>query len=131
MEQTITSSEPHETLSRTTKEKYLDMSPVKPVTGIVRMTPFQCFNALGNPLFDEGDMNRPELTTLRETSQSGRHHEQRQDWKTQRNTSHYKRSHVSLMLDLQISGSLPDSPTRTQKVHIQHNYLQSTQNWEV
>ena len=77
------------------------------MTGIVRMNLPNVSMQLGNPLFDEGDMNRPEPPPRETPSLDFPIHEQRQDWKTQRNTSYYKRSHVSLMSDFKFSVRYP------------------------
>ena len=86
------------------------------VTGIVRMKPAQCFNALGNALFDEGDMNRPGSPHFaRHLSLDAN---ARTETRLEDPKKYFSLQKKSRIFDALIAnaGSLPDSPTRTQKV---------------
>ena len=86
------------------------------VTGIVKMRPSQCFSALGNALFDEGDMNRPgspHFARHMSLDANNRTESRLEDPK-----QYFSLQKKSRIFDALISnaGSLPDSPTKTTKI---------------
>jgi len=86
------------------------------LTGIVKMRPAQCFSALGNALFDEGDMNRPGSPHFaRHMSLDANN---RTEIRLDSPKDYFAFQKKARIYDALISnaGALPDSPTKSSKI---------------